>query len=101
MSFKFKVARRGERDIRAAADLWLANRVDAPFLFAEDLDSAFDLIEEFPYAGEAVPHPRLRTLRRVLLSRVRYHLYYSVTASEEVVEVLALWHTSRGSKPRF
>jgi hypothetical protein len=27
----------------------------APRLFAEDLESAFDLIEQFPHAGESLP----------------------------------------------
>jgi plasmid stabilization system protein ParE len=50
--FRFKVARRAEREIRVAAEWWLANRADAALVFAEDLDSALDLIEEFPNAGE-------------------------------------------------
>jgi len=58
------------------------------------------LIEQFPHAGEAVSHPRIPTLRRVLLSHVQYHLYYNVFVEEEIVEVLALWHTSRQTQPR-
>jgi len=37
------------------------------------------------------------TFRRLLLSRIRYRLYYR--AEGEVVEILALWHTSRGTPP--
>jgi len=101
LTFKFKVARRADRHIRAEADWWAKNRSQAPSMLAEDLESAFSLIEEFPLAGEAVPHDRIPTLRRVLLSRAQYYLYYSVLLDEGVVEVLALWHTSRGSKPRL
>jgi plasmid stabilization system protein ParE len=101
LSFGFRIARRAEIDIRAAAEWWLTNRTDAPLLFAEDLKAAFDLIEQFPHAGEAVAHRRIGTVRRVLLGRVQYHLYYSVKFSEQIIEVLALWHTSRGSKPRL
>jgi hypothetical protein len=43
-----------------------------------DLASAFALIEELPNAGESVRHPRIASLRRVLLGRVQYHLYYVV-----------------------
>lgn len=99
MSFTFKVADRADRHIRLAAEWWVANRRDAPTLFAEDLESAFALIEEFPHAGESVTHPRIPKLRRVLLSRVQYHLYYSVVVEDRVIEVLALWHTSSGTKP--
>jgi hypothetical protein len=44
-------------------------------MFAEDLESAFDSIEQLPYAGEAIPHRRRRGLRRVLLSYSQYYLY--------------------------
>jgi hypothetical protein len=54
----------------------------------------------FRFAGEAVRHRR-GPLRRVLLSRVSYHLYYAVDAKSQIVNILALWHTSRGSKPRL
>jgi plasmid stabilization system protein ParE len=101
LSFRFKVARRADRQIRAEAAWWLKNRSGAPTMFADDLNSAFDLIEEFPHAGEAVDHPQIPTLRRVLLGRAQCYLYYSVSIEERVIEVLALWHTSRGSKPRL
>ena len=101
MSWRFKVARRADRQIRTAAKWWVDHRTAAPLMFAEDLQAAFDLIEEFPYAGEAVSHPKIPTLRRILLSGVKYHLYYSVLLDDGVIEVLALWHTSRGSKPHL
>jgi plasmid stabilization system protein ParE len=101
LSFRFKVARRADRQIRAEAEWWRKNRSGAPAVFANDLNSAFDLIEEFPHAGEAVDHPQIPTLRRVLLGRAQCYLYYSVLIEERVIEILALWHTSRGSKPRL
>jgi plasmid stabilization system protein ParE len=36
-------------------------------------------------------------IRRVLLPRTRYHVYY--VAREDVVLVLAVWHAKRGSGP--
>ena len=39
------------------------------------------------------------TIRRVLLDRARYHLYFSYDADADVVEVRAVWHTARGSGP--
>ena len=97
---KFTVAARADRQIRAAAAWWAKNRTYAPALFAEDLEAALDLIEEFPYAGEVISHRRIRGLRRVLLSQVRYHLYYEVVGPG-VVRILSLWHTSRGRMPRL
>jgi plasmid stabilization system protein ParE len=77
------------------------NRSSAPTMFAEDLDSAFGLIEQFPQAGEDVPHRRISPLRRILLAHTQHHLYYTVYREDEVIEILALWHTSRGKLPRL
>ena len=95
---KFKVAARADRQIRKADAWWRKNRLFAPLLFAEELEAAFELLAQFPQAGEAVSHRRIGGLRRVLLSRVQYHLYYTY-AAEKVIEVLALWHTSRRTMP--
>lgn len=41
----------------------------------------------------------MRGVRRMLLARTSYHLYYVIDESAGSVELLALWHTRRGSKP--
>lgn len=101
MSYRLKVSSRAESQIRVAADWWLENRPKAPVAFAEEIERAFELIRTLPSVGEPVAHLRLAGLRRVLLGRVRYYLYYQVSADEGFLEVLALWHTSRGTGPRF
>jgi hypothetical protein len=40
---------------------------------------------------------RARGVRRLLLRATRYHVYYRVR--EETLEVLALWHATRGTGP--
>ncbi|HEX6094997.1 MAG TPA: type II toxin-antitoxin system RelE/ParE family toxin [Thermoanaerobaculia bacterium] len=98
MSFRFKVGPRAGRQIRAAAKWWAENRSAAPALLREELEAAYALIADLPLAGQTVPHSRIVGLRRVLLSRTQYHLYY-VVPDDAVIEVLALWHTSRGVPP--
>jgi plasmid stabilization system protein ParE len=99
--FRFRVSPRAGRQIRAAAKWWLENRTAAPTMFRDELEDAYALIEELPFAGEAVPHSRIAGLRRVLLGHTQYHLYYAVAEDDAIVEVLSLWHTSRGNRPRL
>lgn len=101
MSFRFRVSPRAGRQIRAAAQWWLKNRPAAPAMLTEELESAYALIEELPFAGEAVPATRIAGVRRVLLGNTQYHLYYVVAEDDAVVEVLSLWHASRGKRPRL
>lgn len=99
MTYRFRVAPGAEAQIRDAVNWWIENRPKAPEAFAEDLERAFEIISSLPGTGEPVSHSRLKGLRRLLMGRVRYCLYYHVDQERETVEVLALWHTSRGSTP--
>jgi hypothetical protein len=50
-----------------------------------------------PMLGTISPDDEFRDVRRVLMRRTRYYLYYRATA--DVLEVLAIWHTARGEGP--
>ena len=47
-----------------------------------------------------MPHSSVPNVRRLLLSRIRYFIYYSVDVENQMIEVLSLWHTSRGQLPK-
>jgi plasmid stabilization system protein ParE len=99
--YRLQVSRRAESQIRVAADWWLENRPKAPEAFSEEIERAFDLVRALPSVGEPVAHPKLRGVRRVFLGRIRYYLYYQASPATEIVEVLAVWHASRGKGPSF
>jgi plasmid stabilization system protein ParE len=91
------VTAQAAEQIREAAGWWQEHRPAAPGAVHEELERAFDLISLFPGVGAAARNPALQGVRRIHLSRIRYDLYYRVT--ETTVQVLALWHSSRGSTP--
>ncbi len=101
MRYRLRVAPRAESTIREAAAWWLDNRPKAPHAFEEDLEKAFGLISSLPRAGQSVRHSRIDGIRRVLMGRVRYYLYYRVDEDAEAVEVLAAWHASRKGHPNL
>jgi plasmid stabilization system protein ParE len=92
-----QITRRAAREIRSASGWWDENRPAAPDAFREAIEKAFDLICTQPGAGSIAGNVKLPGVRRVLLSRVQYYLYYHVKGRPRVVEVVALWHTSRYS----
>ena len=92
-----RITSNAEEQIREAADWWWRNRRGAVALFADQLQRGFDLATTQPYAGVRARDVDLEGVRRLLLSRIRYHLYYTVEG--EVVEILAFWHASRGTPP--
>lgn len=91
------ITRTAQEQIEAAAKWWSENRTSARGAVREDLDRIFGLLSVQPGMGARARRASLKDVRRVTLSRIRYYLYYRV--SGDVIEVLALWHTSRGDEP--
>ena len=90
-----QVTRRAAREIRAASSWWDENRPAAPEAFRDAIDKAFELIRSQPDIGAIATNVRLPGVRRILLSKIRYYLYYRLRERPRTVEVVALWHTSR------
>lgn len=94
-----RVVRSAADQIATASTWWTANRPKAPDAFREEIARAFDLISIQPGIGAKAANARLAGVRRIHLSRIRYYLYYRLDLSRKVIEILALWHTSRGCGP--
>ena len=94
-----KVTRSASLQVQEAANWWVANRNSAPQAFRDDLQQAFDLISQQTGIGAAATNVALQGVRRVYLDRVRYFVYYRVKPDQ--IEILALWHGSRGQDPEF
>lgn len=96
------VSPRAREHIRAIHTWWRQHRSAAPEMFAEELGSAFRLIAANPRSGP--PHVAIADVpgvRRVLLRRSQYRLYYRFDPTRDRIEVLAVWHTSRGREPKL
>ena len=92
-----RVTKRAQAQIERAARWRDENRDLAPEAFDEDLAEAFLLLSAEPGVGAPVLRTRAQGVMRLHLARIRYHLYYRIRGAR--VEVLALWHTSRGREP--
>ena len=87
-------------DARQIQDWWIENRPAAPTLFLDELKSALDLLAAQPQAGRIARSDQdLANVRRLLMHRSRYHLYYRVDGED--LEVLSIWHSSRGGDPEI
>jgi plasmid stabilization system protein ParE len=81
------------------AEWWRANRPGAPQLFLDELRQAYELVRHQPHVGQSVVGAKSNRIRRVHLLRSRYHLYYQESEDGAAIDVLAVWHTSRGGEP--
>ena len=101
MPFRVRIVRQAVRQIEEAAAWWTANRPAVPRAIQEELRAAVELVARHPSIGARALGVRLPGVRRILLSRVRYHVYYRVRVEAETVEILAFWHASRGMTPNI
>ncbi len=92
-----RISRRALRHIDAADSWWRENRPLHPSLFRNELLTSFRRIAKHATVFRVLDEPRFPGLRRLLLNRTRYHVYWVV--EDDIVEVLAVWHTSRGADP--
>jgi plasmid stabilization system protein ParE len=78
---------------------WLENRPAASALFEDELGAAIADLQCGRVLGVVYGTIRSAQVFRVLLPRSRYHVYYRFGASGGAVEIVAVWHTSRGRAP--
>lgn len=81
--------------IEAALLWWSSNRPASPGLLANELDRALELIEHVPQAGRRTTSKLFRDVRRLLLRRSGYHLYYQVLDPQHGVHVVYFRHARR------
>lgn len=97
MTLRVKVSARAALQIRKAAEWWAENRKAAPGAVRTDIGEALALLAQQPGIGTAYDGSRTKGVRRLLVGRIRYFIYYRVTA--DTLEVLAVWHVNRGEQP--
>jgi plasmid stabilization system protein ParE len=97
--FRVEFSPEARGHVRLVAAWWAANRLKAPALFRDELAAAVRLLRAMPSAGTLYNGVRDLELRRVPMSRSRYHVYYSVDAAASRVRVHAVWHMARGQGP--
>lgn len=90
------------RDQLTTINLWWArNRPAAPALVAAELETAVQQLATSPESGHLHDGNRPLPVRKLLMPRSRYHLYYEVDSASRLVTVLAVWHVARGAGPRL
>ncbi len=97
MALELFISRRAAAEIDRIAGWWAANRPAAPGAVRRDLEAAFALLVEQPGMGGEVAVASSTDVRRFHVDRIRYWVYYRVRAKR--LEVVSVWHSSRGTKP--
>jgi len=99
--YRVGFSRTADAQIEMIEVWWRENRPAAPDMFSRELEAAVRLLEISPQIGKAYPEAPVPDVRRLLIGRSRYHIYWEIDADSDAVTVLAVWHARRGSGPRL
>ena len=91
-------AAEADEQVRKTDAWWRAQRRASPDLFSDELERALLALGEMPVLGVTY-QTGTRALRRLLLPRTHYHLYF--VRETERVYVLAVWSAFRGRAPKL
>lgn len=78
---------------------WRQHRPAAVTLFRDEFEKTVRRLASRPMAGAEYRTAASGRLRRILLRRTRYHIYYTIDPQRHVVLVRAVWHAARGRPP--
>jgi plasmid stabilization system protein ParE len=98
---RFEISRRARRQIDRIHAWWTDNRPAARSMFLDELDQVERLLRANPEAGITCAKHRSGVVRRVLLTRTEYHLYYQFRAERNEIVVLSVWGATRGRGPKL
>ena len=76
---------------------WRTNRRAAKTLFRDEVTRAVELLQAQPKIGSV--YRRRRAVRRLLLSRTEYFVYYQI--SQDTIFVVSVWSARRGRGPKL
>ncbi len=97
MTLELHVSRRAAVEIERVVKWWAENRPAAPGAVRKDLKAALDILLEQPDIGSRIEEASSPDVRRFHVDRIRYWVYYRVRDNR--LEVVSVWHSSRGSGP--
>lgn len=99
MKWRIRFSDPGWAQHERAARWWREHRDKNPDAFDEDVGAALVGIRANPYAGMPI-RSRRGHVRAIWLARIGYFIYYKIWDTG-IIEILALWHAARNSRPRF
>jgi plasmid stabilization system protein ParE len=94
-----RFARRAEREVERIDHWWRTNRPDTAQLFASELGAVVTLLTTAPDIGR--PYAGKPSVRRILLRRTRYHVYYTRDNDAGAITIVSVWSAVRGQGPRI
>ena len=96
---KIRITPRGLAEAKRRKTWWRKNRPSAPELFEEELRAALAMLLTTPVTGTPYEADVGFPVRRVLLKKTAYHVYFGLNGDELVL--LSVWGARRKRGPKL
>jgi plasmid stabilization system protein ParE len=80
---------------------WRENRPSVPDLFDDEMEAVLERLAEAPKTGLSYRIVRNQLIRRVLMARCSYNVYFEIQDEPALVRIVAVWHAARGRGPQL
>lgn len=97
---KLNISKRARLRAEKIDERW-RSEADYPNLFAEELHARLVQLAETPQIGSSWSTERRPNLKRLLLEKTQYHVYFEVDEPKQEIRVLTIWGARRGRTPRL
>jgi plasmid stabilization system protein ParE len=97
--YEVVLAPAAQTQARKVAAWWRDNRPAARDLFDGEMAAVLDRLAEAPNTGRPYRMIRNRQIRRILMARTSYNVYFEVQEERALVRIVAVWHAARGHGP--
>jgi plasmid stabilization system protein ParE len=78
---------------------WHQHRQSSADLLVQELTAVLRHLQRSPYLGKIYEPRGAQPVRRILLNRTRYHLYYRPDDTARKIYIDAIWYAGRGQAP--
>lgn len=96
---RLRLAPRALSEAKRKKTWWQKNRPASPDLFEDEFNATVRSIQATPTVGAVYPSSFDVVIRRVLMTRTKNHVYFTVTDAEVVI--LSVWGAARGRGPKL
>jgi hypothetical protein len=87
--------------LKTEAAKWREGHPKNTYLLEDEVADAVRVLAVTPRVGGESRDVRLRGVRRIVLLKSAFLLFYRVLEDQRVVELLRLWYARRGTRPRL
>ncbi len=89
------------RDQYRAQNAWWREHRDAKTLFAQEFLAAIRHLRTAPESGVIYCWRRSRAIRRLLMPKTEYHIYYRFDREQDALVIYSVWSARRGRGPKL